>query len=202
MKYLSTRAAVVGTSLGSLALAVGILGSAAPAKAIAIACPINLNDNLSGSPACQYSTTANNDFLNTNPITVNAEQFFGFNDWKFGGKIGENTGYNGVGTGQSGTWNITSVAQANWINAMLIFKDGNDTTLVGYLTNTLLSGNWSSPFENPPFNVRNTRNVSHISVYYREGQPIPTPALLPGLVGLGLAAARRKKSALASGTKA
>lgn len=39
------------------------------------------------------------------------------------------------------------------------------------------------------------QGLSHASLYYFDAQPVPTPALLPGLIGLGVAAVRRKKQA-------
>jgi hypothetical protein len=38
------------------------------------------------------------------------------------------------------------------------------------------------------------QDLSHASLYRPGGTPIPTPALLPGLIGMGLAAWRKRKS--------
>ncbi|MBW4459924.1 MAG: PTPA-CTERM sorting domain-containing protein [Nodosilinea sp. WJT8-NPBG4] len=36
--------------------------------------------------------------------------------------------------------------------------------------------------------------MSHISLYYRSGgKPIPTPALFPGFIGMGVAALRKRQ---------
>ena len=112
--------------LGSALLTTGIVSAlvTAPAHAATLACSADVASKVTGTSACQYSDTAEQDFLNTNPITVNAEKFFGFTDWVFGGKIGENTGYAGTGEGKSGTWNISSVFQNTWDDVMLVFKSG------------------------------------------------------------------------------
>ena len=158
------------------------------AQAAIETCPSNIDSLVTGTTACQYSTTQNQDFLNTDPITVNAEGgFFGFTDWTFSSKLTEEGG-------QTGTWDISSLT-GDWSDAMLIFKSGADTFLVGYLiADGVMSGTWSSPFRDPPFDLGSTiRNVSHISLYLRgtgpdegPGGKVPEPAIL-GLLGLGLA---------------
>jgi PEP-CTERM motif len=181
--------------LGSALLATGIVSAlvTAPANAATLSCSSTVANKVTGTTGCEYSTTANQDFLNTDPMTVNAEQFFDFTDWAFGGKIGVDQGYAGIGEGQSGTWNISSVFQNTWDDVMLVFKSGKNTTLTGYmLQDGVTSGSWLNPF---------TKDVSHISVYYRSGsQPpvtaVPEPATLMGLglVASGMVIARRRKS--------
>lgn len=173
--------------LGAIALTVA---GATAASAATLSCPSNIADNVSGATACEYSDTATQDFLNTNPITVNAEAFFGVTNWEFVAKDESSTG-----TGQSGTFDFSAFAAQVTGQAMLIFKDGKGTTLVGYLISSL-TGTWSSPFENPPFDVRNIKDVSHISLYTAPA-PVPLPAaglMLVGALG-GLAMLRRRKSA-------
>jgi hypothetical protein len=168
----------------------------------------NIGDNVTGVANCTVSTTANQDFLNSMTVNQNGG-FFGKTDWAFGGKIGETAGYTGQGNGagQSGTWNIPALIQQNFKDVMLVFKSGQGTTLVGYLLNEgVTSGSWSSPFEKAffGFNGGSIKDVSHVSVYYREavasnppgdvpssGAPEPTTMLGAALVG-GVVAARKK----------
>ncbi len=77
-----------GTLLGSAALATGMTLAATimPAQAATLACPAATAAKVTGSSMCEISNTATQDFLNTNPITVNQEAFFGFTDWEFAEK--------------------------------------------------------------------------------------------------------------------
>jgi hypothetical protein len=159
---LKSASAFIGTSM----LAAGVLTLSAPAHAASFSCigsDYNIADNVTGatpgSPGCQIADSADQDFLNTHPLTVNAEQFFGFTDWVFGGKLedGPTSDPNslqvaGTGEGQSGNWSVNLPnALSQYSNIMMIFKSGNGTRLVGYLLNAT-SGTWTSPFEEPPFN--------------------------------------------------
>lgn len=144
------------------------------------------------------------------PGFVNGAGFFGITDWLFDGKWeGTNSGFvdNGVdyfnftGGSQSGTY--AYVGPASLSDFMFVFKDGGDTNLVGYRLGAT-SGTYSTPFTEPPFSFPgdNARDISHISVYYRQGggtppQGVPEPGviLLMGAGLMGLALARCRKSA-------
>lgn len=132
---------------------------------------------------CEVSESFDQDFTNTDPITVNDDGgAFGYEDWNF---VSKDDGASGL----SGTY---SVPENMYTQVMAIFKDGNDTFLTGYL---LLdsSGDWTSPFQ-----VGDTiRDNSHISFYGRMGDfDVAEPATL-GILGLGLLGfglARRRRS--------
>lgn len=185
-----------------------VVANSAPAHAASFrSCTtnqFNIADNVTGTSGCQISNDFSQDFLNTNPSTVNQAGFFGLTNWEFGGKIGENSGYGGTGSGQSGTWNISNVIQNSWDDIMLVFKSGQGTNLVGYkVTDGVTSGNWSSPFEKAAFdfNGKGSRDVSHISVYYTKGaKPPVTSVPEPGtivalsLVGGSILVSRRRKN--------
>ncbi|MBD2022590.1 PEP-CTERM sorting domain-containing protein [Leptolyngbya sp. FACHB-36] len=184
--------------LAALATVSMALVTSVPAHAFTIGCPSSIADNVTGTSGCQYSDSANQDSVSPNrPLTVNQEGFFGITNWSFGGKIGTNSGYAGTQSGQSGSWNLASVFQSSWTDVMLIFKSGNGTTLVGYeLKDGVKAGNWTSPFESSLFGGNNTKDVSHISVYYREGgnsAAVPEPATILGTMAAGSLLLGRKK---------
>jgi hypothetical protein len=198
VSVLKSAPAIVGSAM----LTAGVVALSAPAQAFVIGCPSNIADHVSSTSACQYSSNQNNDSVASNrPLTVNEEAFFGFTDWKFSSKPSTSS------SGQLGDWNISSLIQNTWSDAMLIFKSGANTTLVGYkLTPGVTFGTWNSPFEKSLFtSLRNTRDVSHISVYYREGAVTPPTAAVPepttmaglALAGAGFAAMRRRQAAKA-----
>ncbi|MBE9174575.1 PEP-CTERM sorting domain-containing protein [Synechocystis salina LEGE 06155] len=123
--------------------------------------------------SCAVSTELNQDYLNTDPMTVNINPgFFDETNWLFGGKIGVDDGYLGDGSGQSGVFDFSSVNTSEWDKIMLVFKDGAGTYLTGYLlSDGVTSGTWATPFETAAngsiYNFKGkTKDVSHISVYY------------------------------------
>ncbi|GGY83934.1 hypothetical protein GCM10011613_31050 [Cellvibrio zantedeschiae] len=166
--------------------------------------------------ACQRSTEFQ-DYL-SDPMTVNTEGFFGSSDWVYFDKKDDP-----AGDGQSGTWSLTNNEWSTYANIMLVFKNGEGTTLLGYLlTPTFTSGDWYSPFraddEFPNLCVHHdakgnkpayddcskVKNVSHITYYGRSTpageDPPPTQVTEPGtlvLVVFGLASlafARRRQT--------
>jgi hypothetical protein len=181
--------------LGAAAVVALLAFAAAPqAEAALIACPANIQDNVSGANDCGISTA---DQDNTNdPLVVNTADggFFGFTDWEF---IKKDEG--ATGQGQAGTYDF-GTAFDTFDDVMLVFKDGGNTTLVAYTDFDTASGTWTTPFENPPFSVTNPADVSHISYYGRDGDDppvnVPEPASLAifgtALLGLGFIARRRR----------
>lgn len=114
-------------------------------------------------------------------------------------------GYGSDGTGTSatqiGTWLISDLS--NDVTSFILgIKAGNGNqpesqSLLYYKFDDLsvLSGDWSTfGLKN---NGGNQPNMSHISVYTNsDGVPsaVPTPALLPGLISMGVAAMRKRRN--------
>ncbi|MDX2240545.1 MAG: PEP-CTERM sorting domain-containing protein [Leptolyngbyaceae cyanobacterium bins.302] len=170
-----------------------------PAQAFTLGCSSSIANDVTGAVACGVGDASQDSVSSNRPLTVNTEKFFGFADWSFGGKIGEgNYARTGTGSGQVGKWNLSSVFKSSWQDVMLVFKSGNGTKLTGYLlADNVTSGDWWSPF---------AKDVSHISVYFREGgssstpgnsAAVPEPTTMAGiaLAGAGLAAYRRRRAA-------
>lgn len=180
------------------ALTAGSLGQVNPAEALTIdnPCSASYASNVVTNGGCELGTT-NNDFV-SNPLQVNQDSLFGYTDWNFLQKdLETNTDLDFLtGNRISGTFDISAFVQPSWTDVMLVFKGGGGNITpdkyVGYLLNSL-TGSWTTPFSNA--RNGNPAEVSHVSLYYRTGTPIPTPALLPGLIGMGLAAMRKKKQA-------
>ncbi|WP_026278713.1 MULTISPECIES: PEP-CTERM sorting domain-containing protein [unclassified Thioalkalivibrio] len=125
--------------------------------------------------------------------TAGGTGFFGFSDWLFDGRwtspgTNSSTLASFDGNRHSGQWALD--AEWEYGDLLFLFNHGSGTNLVGFLM-TGMSGSYNSPFTQPPFDYPGmaTRNISHISVYYRSGAagtvPEPRTMLLMGL-GLGL----------------
>lgn len=114
----------------SMALAVGF-------NKAAYAVPCN-QGSVSGSSNCQNGG-GNNDQLNS-PLTVNAQVFFGFDDWVYLQKDNEGTletatgmdfgltvtPYNDSWSASTGLWEFSSTLWDTYSNAMIVIKNGNN----------------------------------------------------------------------------
>jgi hypothetical protein len=153
---------------------------------------------------CQYVSPP--DQSNVASITnINAAGFFGFADWLSNGQ--DQLGGAGS-TGASGIWSIANEDFATR-DYIIVFKDGSDTNLIAFLFNEQFSsGNWTSPFTDPPFDFNNNqiKDVSHYTIAYRLDGDIPTdpqavsePLSLAlfgmALAGLGVVSRRRPQPA-------
>ncbi len=154
-----------------------------------IACTADMADNFEGSDGCQYVSPFTGP-TNDSATLINSEGFFGSSNWTLTGSVGASPNISGDQNGQSGTFTISGLA-AN-TDALVIVKDGAGSTLVGYLYSANANGtyNWTSPYINPPFDVREPKDVSHFSLYTQTGTSVPDPASLlllgAGLAGLGI----------------
>jgi hypothetical protein len=163
----------------------------------------DISGKVSNTTGCAILSPLNGN-QNDNLTLINNTAFFGISDWSFGGKYDNMDSSGGQdlsalfdfsGDSMSGTYTYVGGTPLP-SDVMLVFKDGANTNLVAYLLNSTLSGSYASPFTNPPFPLGQPRvkDISHISVYYREGEDdgggdptgnVPEPATL-ALVGLGL----------------
>ncbi len=177
-KILSTL--IAGSALATTSMIFGTTEAMAGTFSSCVGSGYDISNNVTGAVDCTISDDFNRDFLNTDPMTVNETPgFFGMTNWVFEGKIGENAGFTGVGSGKSGTYDFSAAYMENF-TYMLVFKSGNGTTLTGYLLDDgVTSGSWDTPFSEPPFNFpgNNDKDVSHISVYKK---PVPEPLTILG----------------------
>lgn len=186
--------------LFSLAILAGSAAAIADAQTCA---SLGIENNVTANAGCQLGTT-NNDFLN--PLQVNLDNMFGFNDWIFAEKVIEDPeqvinigllldgGANPDDIGP-GTWSINNI-WGSYQNVMLVFKGGGGnivpTKYVGYLlVNGDTSGSYFTPFENG--NNGNPAEISHVSAYVRVPEPTSALLLVAGLGLIGATSVRRGK---------
>lgn len=135
--------------------------------------------------ACQYLSPEDQNNI-ASVANINAGNFFGSNNWQSNGQTQINPPND-----QNGSWTIAGVDFATY-DYMIVFKDGNNTNLIGFLFNELFSnGSWTTPFTNPPFTdlrPQQSKDVSHYTIVRRPGTPtdVPEPGIV-ALMGLGLA---------------
>jgi hypothetical protein len=200
---------------GALALSLLSAAIAAPSQAASLgSCSSNIGPLVSiggvgqsgfvGADSCQKS-------LDTNDSEANVESIFG-GIWIRAFKTNANNTsadevftqgnlaltYIGGAPSQDGTWSISGLtASVNSVILAVKAGAGNNASaqsLIYYKFDDLsvLSGGWSTfGLVN---NGGNQPDLSHMTVYTStSGNAIPTPALLPGLLGLGAAVWRKRK---------
>ncbi|HEY9877420.1 MAG TPA: PTPA-CTERM sorting domain-containing protein [Leptolyngbyaceae cyanobacterium] len=174
-----------------------------PVQAASIACSSAISDpdtgftseptflGLSPNAGCEVSDLKG--YSQDSLSNVNTESFFNISTWVLKAKSDENSGKNFFSPtgGKEGTFDFSALGIDFTNNNVLVtFKGPNAFNFVGYLA-TQATGTWYSPFVNDKGNVQ---DVSHMSIFTSaKTQAVPTPALLPGLVGMGVAALRKRK---------
>jgi hypothetical protein len=188
-------------------VAAGLVSFAVTSHAALLGCPSSFTtsptakvENLFGTSTavngCQYIAPSDQNNV-ASLANVNAAGFFDHGDWQSNGQTQKEDFFS---SGLAGLWSIANVDFAAF-DYMIVFKDGRDTNLIAFSFNELFSfGSWSSPFQNPPFeNLKQTKEVSHLSIFRRGGeQQVSEPGIL-GLFGIGLLALgflRRKQIGL------
>lgn len=176
-------------------------------------CDARYANNTIQNLGCELGST-NNDFL-ADPLQVNVDQMFGFDDWEYiwkdevGPPLPE-----GLETFELNTNLLSGSFSINWTEntsgqVMFVLKDGQDDpdTFVGWLLDPGSFGLQEYAF-NTPFLNTNTgelKQISHATFYYRNGGPtsecvdctnqVPVAATMP-LMGIGAIAllwSRRRK---------
>lgn len=94
----------------------------------------------------------------------------------------------------SGTWEILLQNIINNKSPFVLAMKAGGGYAYNFFDGTVFSGNWDTDRFLNPKGI--PQGISHATLYTpKDFQPIPTPALLPGLIGMGLAAMRKKKQA-------
>lgn len=157
----------------------------------------------SPSAPCQDGLD-NNDFV-SNPLTVNTENFFGFNDWVYlekqnadGGSLETmvDVGWTVMPTtswpSDTGTWSFNASVWDTYEDVMIVLKSGNNngTFFSGYLLDNVamdIAGFWDT----------GDKDISHLSIYARGDAPpmggdVPEPATV-ALIAAGLLLGARRR---------
>lgn len=185
----------VAASVAAGAFTIGL----SPAQAVSFT---TTNCDFSGAITCTSVITGNDSAGDLNDVVGEPAPFNGIT-WKFLSKINKpNTTPDEGVTGifsltygdelKSGTWDLLESYFGSGTPFVLAIKASNRYAY-NYFDGTVFSGTWdTSRFEN---NGGQQPDISHATLYVADNfRPVPTPALLPGLVGMGLAALRKKRT--------
>lgn len=154
--------------------AFGFHGAATAAPISCATGSYDISAKLVGASACQRLAVTENP-QNDKIDLINEQAFFGASTWQFEGKY-DNMNASG-GADNSGLFDFSGGSNAGklsyvggsstTLDVMLVFKSGNGTALVAYLLDKPSASGmtYNSPFIPGQFDVKNVKEVSHISVY-------------------------------------
>ena len=187
-----SQAILSSTSVGvGIALATAI---SQPAHAAFIKGTCNVADVTAG-PVLANASACKNFTGNDTGFEALINNAFGLtgNTWNLLGKSDQSgdpvVAPNGV---QSGNWSLLSPTS---VNSPFVVTVKASTFFSAYLFQGL-TGVTSGTFNVAGVTTGNNgqhANLSHLSVFTSEPTAIPTPALLPGLIGLGLGVLRKRR---------